>query len=110
RKRERRAFELLQELGATRVNWHCYGGKLKLARGIAEHGHCFSIPANARRSETFTRMLQTFPRTQLLLETDCPYLAPEPGQTSEPADVARTAVYAAELWQCTPEDVMEQNA
>jgi TatD DNase family protein len=55
-------------------------------------------------------MLQTFPREQLLLETDCPYLAPEPGQSSEPADVARTAAYAAELWQCTPADVMEQNA
>jgi TatD DNase family protein len=110
RKRERRAFELLQELGAKRVNWHCFGGKLKLARSIAEYGHYFSIPGNARRSETFTRMLQTFPREQLLLETDCPYLAPEPGQTSEPADVARTAAYAAELWQCTPVDVMEQSA
>jgi TatD DNase family protein len=110
RKRERRAFELLQELGATRVNWHCYGGKLKLARSIAEHGHCFSIPANARRSETFTRMLQTFPRDQLLLETDCPYLAPEPGGASEPADVARTAAYAAELWGCGVADVAEQNS
>lgn len=110
RKRERRAFELLQELGAKRVNWHCYGGKLKLARSIAEHGHYFSIPANARRSETFTRMLQTFPREQLLLETDCPYLAPEPGQNSEPADVARTAAYAAELWQCTAEEVSTQNS
>ncbi|HTU63336.1 MAG TPA: TatD family hydrolase, partial [Polyangiales bacterium] len=110
RKRERRAFELLQELGAKRVNWHCYGGKLKLARTIAEHGHYFSIPANARRSETFTRMLQTFPREQLLLETDCPYLAPEPGGNSEPADVARTAAYAAELWQCTPEEVSAQNS
>jgi TatD DNase family protein len=110
RKRERRAFELLQELGAKRVNWHCYGGKLKLARSIAEHGHYFSIPANARRSETFTRMLQTFPREQLLLETDCPYLAPEPGQSSEPADVARTAAFAAELWQCTPAEVAERNS
>jgi len=110
RKRERRAFELLQELGAKRVNWHCYGGKLKLARQIAEHGHYFSIPANARRSETFTRMLQTFPREQLLLETDCPYLAPEPGGNSEPADVARTAAYAAELWQCTAEEVSTQNS
>lgn len=110
RKRERRAFELLQELGAKRVNWHCYGGKLKLARTIAEHGHYFSIPANARRSETFTRMLQTFPREQLLLETDCPYLAPEPGQSSEPADVARTAAYAAELWSCSVADVADQNA
>jgi TatD DNase family protein len=98
RKREARTLELLDELGAARVNWHCFGGKVKLARRIAERGHYLSIPANARRSESFTRMLQTLPRERILLETDCPYLAPEPGRQSEPADVARTAEYAAQLW------------
>ncbi len=98
RKRERRTFELLVELGAKRVDWHCFGGKVKLAREIAEHGHYFSIPANARRSESFTRMLQTLPRERVLLETDCPYLGPTPGSGSEPAHIAGTASYAAELW------------
>ena len=109
RKREQRTLDLLLELGAKRVNWHCFGGKVKLARRIAEHGHYFSIPANARRSESFTRMLQTLPREQLLFETDCPYLAPQPGESSEPAHVAQTASYAAELWQCEPQQVAEQN-
>jgi TatD DNase family protein len=108
RKRERRTFELLRELGATRVNWHCFGGKVKLAREIAEHGHYLSIPSNARRSESFTRMLQTLPRERVLLETDCPYLAATAGSMSEPADVAQTARYAAELWQTTPEAVASQ--
>lgn len=98
RRRERRTLELLDALGAERVNWHCFGGKVKLARQIAERGHYLSIPANARRSESFTRMLQTLPRERLLLETDCPYLAPEPGARSEPALVLGTASYAAELW------------
>jgi TatD DNase family protein len=105
RKRERRTLELLRELGATRVNWHCFGGKVKLAREIAEHGHYLSIPANARRSESFTRMLQTLPRERVLLETDCPYLAPTPGETSEPAHVAGTAAFAAQLWAATPAEV-----
>jgi TatD DNase family protein len=108
RKRERRSFELLRELGATRVNWHCFGGKVKLAREIAESGHYVSIPANARRSESFTRMLQTLPRDRLLLETDCPYLAPVAGGASEPADVAQTALYAAELWGVDPASVEAQ--
>jgi TatD DNase family protein len=98
RRRERRAFEILCELGATRVDWHCFGGKVSLARTIAAHGHWFSIPANARRSESFTRMLATLPRDRLLLETDCPYLGAERGRGSEPADVAATAGYAAALW------------
>ena len=108
RKREKRTYELLQELGATRVNWHCFGGKLKLAREIAEHGHYFSIPANARRSQSFTRMLETLPRDRVLLETDCPYLSPEPGGSSEPADVAQTASFAAELWKTDRGSVQAQ--
>ncbi len=105
RKREKRAFEILRELGAKRVDWHCFGGKVKLAREIAQHeGHYFSIPSNARRSESFTRMLQTLPRERVLLETDCPYLGAEPGTPSEPAHVVGTARYAAELWNESPTD------
>ena len=98
RKRERRALELLDELGARRVDWHCFTGRVKLAREIVERGHFLSVPANARRSESFTRMLEKLPREQLLLETDCPYLGPERDVTNEPANVAHTAAYAAEIW------------
>lgn len=108
RKRERHAFEILKEMGAARVNWHCFGGKVKLARQIADHGHYMSIPANARRSESFTRMLETLPRDRLLLETDCPYLGPERGGVNEPANVAGTAAYAGELWKESAEGVASQ--
>ncbi|MET0414356.1 MAG: TatD family hydrolase [Polyangiaceae bacterium] len=108
RKREQRTFELLEELGATKVDWHCFGGRVNLARRIAERGHYLSIPANARRSESFTRMLETLPRTQVLLETDCPYLGPDKDQRNEPANVARTAAYAAELWKTDEASVHEQ--
>lgn len=110
RKRERRAFELLQELGAKRVNWHCFGGKVKLARTIAEAGYWLSVPANVRRSESFTRMLQTLPREKILLETDCPYLGPERGVDNEPANVAGTAAFAAECWQTDAVAVASQLA
>ena len=98
RKAERRAFELLQELGATRVVWHCYSSKVKLGMQIAEHGHWLSIPANARKAQNFTAMLKGLPRERILLETDCPYLGPVRGELNEPANVAGTAAYAAELW------------
>jgi TatD DNase family protein len=110
RKRERRAFEILQEMKMKRVDWHCFGGKVKLAREIAEAGHFFSIPANARRSESFTRMLETLPRERLLLETDCPYLGPERERDNEPANVAHTLTYAAELWKLSPSEAETQLA
>jgi len=105
RKRERRTLELLTELGATRVDWHCFGGKVTLARQIAERGYYLSIPANARRAENFTRMLETLPRDRLLLETDCPYLSPDRARPNEPAAIAGTAAYAAELWRVTETEV-----
>jgi TatD DNase family protein len=53
-------------------------------------------------------MLETLPRERVLLETDCPYLAPQPGAASEPANVAETAGYAAELWQTDLASVRSQ--
>lgn len=108
RRREKRALEILDELGAKRVDWHCFGGKIGLAREIVKRGHALSIPANARRHEGFTRMLETLPRDQLLLETDCPYLGPVQGEDSEPAHVAGTARYAAELWKCSEDEAAAQ--
>lgn len=110
RKRERRVLEILDELGATRVDWHCFGGKVSLARQIAERGHYLSIPANARRHEAFTRMIETLPRDRLLFETDCPYLAPVPGEDSEPADVAGTLAFAAERWGEPEASVLAQTS
>ncbi|TNE91655.1 MAG: TatD family deoxyribonuclease [Deltaproteobacteria bacterium] len=98
RKAERRAFEVLTEMGATRVNWHCYSSKVKFGRTIAEAGHYLSIPANARKAQNFAQLLQTLPRDRVLLETDCPYLGPERDELNEPKNVAGTAAFAAELW------------
>jgi TatD DNase family protein len=110
RKREVRAFDILKEMGAMRVDWHCFGSRVKLGKRIAEHGHYLSIPANARRNEAFSKLLQTMPRERVLLETDCPYLGPDRGEDNEPANVARTADYAAELWECDRDAVSEQLA
>ncbi|TPV93469.1 MAG: TatD family deoxyribonuclease [Myxococcales bacterium FL481] len=108
RKREARAFDLLRDLGATRVDWHCFGGKVKLARKIADHGHYLSIPANVARSQSFRRMIETLPRERLLLETDCPYLSPAPGTRNEPANVAGTGEFAARSWGLSLQAAHEQ--
>jgi TatD DNase family protein len=106
RRRERRAFEIVREMGIARANFHCFGGKIALARAVAEAGYYLSVPANARRAESFTRMLETLPRDRLLLETDCPYLSPDRARPSEPADVAGTAQYAASLWRVPVAEVV----
>ncbi len=98
RKCEQRASEILRHNGATRVNFHCFGGKSKWAQQWAEQdGWWFSIPANARNSESFTKMLRSLPAEKILTETDAPYLAPTRGERSEPCMVVQTIAYLAEL-------------
>jgi TatD DNase family protein len=98
RKAEQRAFDILREEGVSRVNWHCYSSKVKRGLQIAAHGHYLSIPANAHKADNFRQLLMRLPRDRILLETDCPYLAPVRGTLSEPAHVTGTAQLAAELW------------
>lgn len=89
RKAERRTFEILQEEGVRRADFHCFGGKLKLARHIAEAGYFLSIPPVVVRAESFQRMAERLPLESLLTETDCPYMGPDRSERNEPANVPR---------------------
>lgn len=105
RKREVRCAEILAALGARKVDFHCFGGKTKHAQKWAEeHGWYFSIPANARVSESFRKMLSSLPPDRILTETDAPYMGPVRGERNEPANVAGTVAYLGELRGWTTED------
>lgn len=102
RKAEERTFAILREMGVTRADFHCFGGKLKLATQIAEAGYHLSIPPVVVRAESFQRMVQKLPLESLLTETDCPYMGPD-SDTNEPAKVPIGVARMAELRQMTPE-------
>ncbi len=89
RKAEPRTFEILVEMGVTKADFHCFGGKLKLARRIAEAGYYLSIPPVVERAESFQRFAAKLPLERLLTETDCPYMGPDRGERNEPANVPR---------------------
>ncbi|MGE0172765.1 MAG: TatD family hydrolase [Oligoflexales bacterium] len=98
RKLEKRAIELLEHAQVKKVDFHCFGGKVNLALQAAEkHGWHFSIPANARRNEAFTKMLKNLPMASILTETDAPFLPPQPGGRNVPSNVIDTVAYLAEL-------------
>ena len=109
RKREKRAIEILSHHGAKKVNFHCYGGRTKWAlKAASDHGWYFSIPANARRSESFTKLLKELDHDRILTETDAPYLPPEPGTRNEPCMVPGTIGYMAELRGLSLTDAEQQ--
>jgi TatD DNase family protein len=89
RKAERRCFEILQEEGVRRADFHCFGGKVKLGLEIAEAGYYLSIPPVIERARSFQALAQALPLDRLLTETDCPYQGPDRGERNEPAQVVR---------------------
>jgi len=109
RKLEQRAADILSHHKVKRVNFHCFGGKVKLARRLAEEqGWWFSIPANAGVNEAFRKMLIELPPEKILTETDAPFLSPTKGQRNEPANVTGTVRLLAELRGWKLEQAREQ--
>ena len=100
----------VQEGGVTGV-LHCFTGTADLARKALDFGFYISISGivtfkNAKELQDTARWL---PSDRMLIETDSPFLAPVPhrGQTCEPAFVADTAAFLAELREERPEALAE---
>lgn len=80
---------------------HCFGGGPRLAEGALELGFMISFAGNVtfKKAEALCEVARNVPLESLLVETDCPYLAPVPlrGRRNEPAYVVETARFLAAL-------------
>ena len=80
---------------------HCYAGDVALAYRYTELGFLISIagPVTYPKSERIRAVATTVSVESLVVETDAPYLTPQPwrGQRNESAYVVETARYIAEL-------------
>jgi len=80
---------------------HCFTSGADLARrGLALGGYIsFSGVVTFKKSDALREIALAVPSDRLLVETDAPYLAPEPlrGKTNEPALVVHTAARLAAL-------------
>ncbi|HEX8719761.1 MAG TPA: TatD family hydrolase [Pyrinomonadaceae bacterium] len=80
---------------------HCFGGGPDLAQGALALGFHISFAGNVtfKKADALREVASTVPPDRLLVETDCPYLAPVPhrGRRNEPAYVVETARFLASL-------------
>ena len=85
--------------GAFPFVMHCFSSTRQLAETAVELGGLISFSGilTFRRSEDLRALARDLPADRLLVETDAPYLAPEPfrGRRCEPAMVAHTAAALA---------------
>ena len=102
---EREAHEdgmkIVEEFPAVKGVFHCYSGSLEMAKWLIKRGWYIGFTGvltfkNARKA---LEVAANIPLDRLVLETDCPYMAPEPfrGKRNDPGKLYRMAEKLAEL-------------
>jgi len=90
---------------------HCFTATEKLAKAVLELGMYISISGiiTFKKSEALRDVVKTLPLDRLLVETDSPYLAPEPmrGKTNEPAYTKYVVDCLAHLFSRTSKEIAE---
>lgn len=88
---------------------HCFSGDLEFLERVLEMGLHVSFTGNItfEKASDLRGMIKHVPPERLLLETDAPYIAPQPvrGKRNEPAYVKYLLDVYAETYGLTPEDV-----
>jgi TatD DNase family protein len=88
---------------------HCFSGDAAMAKKVIEMGFSISIagPVTFPKAESLREVVKQVPIEHLLIETDSPYLAPQPvrGKRNEPAFVRHTAEMIAQIKGLTFDDV-----
>ncbi|HAG06893.1 MAG TPA: hydrolase TatD [Peptococcaceae bacterium] len=102
---------LLEAEGPPLAVLHCFSGDRAVAARYVEMGYYlgFGGTLTYRRNEELRRVAREVPLEKILLETDAPYLPPEPrrGRRNEPACVLLVAQALAEIRGITVEEVAE---
>ncbi|MCF6459462.1 TatD family hydrolase [Clostridium sp. Cult3] len=104
-------FDILKSAqdGSLKGVLHCYSGSVEMALEYIKLGFYISIagPVTFKNARIVKEVAKTVPMDRLLIETDSPYLTPEPyrGKRNEPVYVRQVAGTIAELRGISFEEV-----
>ena len=94
-------MSVVKEFPTVKGVFHCYSGSLEMARELIDLGWYIGFTGvltfkNARKA---VEVAANIPLERLVLETDCPYMAPEPfrGKRNDPGKLYRMAERLAEI-------------
>ena len=113
------ALRIVDEFPEVRGVFHCFSGSVEYARELVKRGWYlgFTGVITFKNARKVVEVAQWAPLNRLLLETDCPYMAPEPfrGQRSDSTMLCKMAEKIAqlrglsveEIAKCTRENAMK---
>ncbi len=95
------AVQVVEEFPEVTGVFHCYSGSAEMAKWLVQRGWYIGFTGvltfkNARKA---LEVAASVPLERIVLETDCPYMAPEPfrGRRNDPGKLYRMAEKLAEL-------------
>lgn len=98
-----------EKAGRSEGVLHCYSGHLPLAIDLMKEGFYISFagPLTYKNAKKTVEVAGKIPLDRILIETDCPYLSPEPlrGKRNEPANVSYVAAKLASIRNKSPEEI-----
>ncbi len=101
-------LEVIRNTEGVRGVFHCYSGSWETAKELLKRGYYLSFTGvltfkNARRA---VEVVQNMPLDRLMVETDAPYMAPEPhrGKRCDSSMIKHVLEKIAELRDITPEE------
>jgi TatD DNase family protein len=109
REAKKDTLDIVMESGVRKGVFHCFSGDMDMAEKAMGMGFYISIagPVTFRNAKNLKEVAKVIPDDYLLVETDAPYLTPEPlrGKRNEPSYIIHTAKAVAELRGVTLEDI-----
>ncbi len=95
------AMNLIRQFPQVKGVFHCYSGSAEMAKQLTKMGWFVGFTGvltfkNARKA---VESAQAIPLERIVIETDCPYMSPEPyrGRRNDPSRVAFVAAKLAEI-------------
>ncbi|MFN3396091.1 MAG: TatD family hydrolase [Thermodesulfovibrionales bacterium] len=102
-------LRILKESGITKGVLHCFSGDIDMAERAMEMGFYISFSGSItfKNAKKILDVVRAIPDDYLLIETDAPYLTPEPlrGKRNEPSYIIHTAKKMASLRGVSTEDI-----
>jgi TatD DNase family protein len=94
-------MQIVSEFSGVTGVFHCYSGSLEMAKWLIDRGWYigFTGVLTFKNAKKAIEVAANIPLERLVLETDCPYMAPEPfrGKRNDPGKLYRMAEKLAQL-------------
>jgi len=109
REAKKDTLDIIKQSEVTKGVFHCFSGDMDMAERAMAMGFYISIagPVTFKNAKKPREIVKAIPDDYLLIETDAPYLAPEPfrGKRNEPSYLIHIAKVIAELRGISTEDL-----